>query len=257
MDELRKPFFFIALAAIVLVVLLEVGTRLLLGGQDVGADLAGQSAHLGVAVPPDARTPPGLGVAYLALVDGCLLFTVALMGVGLVVPQRLHGRVQSVATFVFALSTVILAIVLIVVALAMLILMVTLLLAFPFGTIAYLIGWGFFPRGQTTALLGLVMFLKLVFGGFLLAAQPRFIANKGLVLLTLTSLLCTIVVEFLQGLVPGILVSITDAVAAIVVGIVAVVWAVVLLIGSIPGMVRAAKATARPPKALPAVGSAG
>ena len=252
METLRKPFFFVALAAMVLVVLIEVGTRLLLGGQDVGADLAGQAGNLGVDVPATANTPPGLGVGYLALVDAALLFTVGLMGVGLVLPQRLHGRVQGIATFVFAIVLIIVGIALLLVAIGLLILMVTLLFAFPFGTIAYLIGWGFFPRGQTTALLGLVLFLKLVFGGFLLAAQPRFIANKGLVLLTLTSLVCTIVVTFLQGIVPGILVSITDAIAAIVLAVVAIVWAVVLLIGSIPGIVRAARATARPPKALPA-----
>jgi hypothetical protein len=40
-------------------------------------------------------------------------------------------------------------------------------------------------------------------------------------------------------------VSITDAVAAIVVGILAVIWALILLIGSIPAILRAI----RPPSA--------
>ena len=75
-------------------------------------------------------------------------------------------------------------------------------------------------------------------------AQPRFVQNKGLVLLTLTSLICNIVCEFLHGIVPGILVSITDAIAAIVFSIVAIIWAIVLLIGSIPGIIRALQVSA-------------
>jgi hypothetical protein len=228
----------------ILVVLLETGSRFLLAGHDVGAQLAGQAQALGVGVPADAQSPPGLGIGYLALVDAVALFTVLLMGSGLVVPQRIAGRVQGIATLVFAILLILGALVLLFIAIAKLILMVTLLFAFPFGTIAYLIIWGFFPRGTTTALLSLLMFLKLVFAVFLLLAQPRFIQNKGLVLLTLTSLICNIVASFLQGIVPGILVSITDAIAAIVFAIVAIIWAIVLLIGSIPGIVRALQTTA-------------
>jgi hypothetical protein len=60
---------------------------------------------------------------------------------------------------------------------------------------------------------------------------------KGLVLLVLTSLVCNIIVAFLHGLVPIILVSIFDNIAALVVGIVAIVWAIVLLVLSIPSIV--------------------
>jgi hypothetical protein len=244
MEKLKTPFFFVALAAMILVVLLEIGAPLLLGGHDVGAQLAGQANQLGVAVPADAQTPPGLGIGYLALVDGLVLFTVALMAVGLVVPTRIQGRIQGIATFIFAILLIIAGLILLIVAIVKLILMVTLFFATPFGTIAYLIIWGFFPRGHTTALLSLIMFLKLVFGVFLLLAQPRFVQNKGLVLLTLTSLLCNIIATFLQGIVPVILVSITDAIAAIVFAIVAIIWAIVFLIGSIPGIVRALQTTA-------------
>jgi len=181
-----------------------------------------------------------------------VLFTVALMGVGLVLPVRIQGRIQGVATLVFSVLLIIAALVLLVIAVAQLILMVSLLLAVPFGTIAYLILWGFFPRGQAGVLLSLLMFLKLVFAGMLVAAQPRFLANKGLVALTLTTLVCTIVIAFLHGLVPGILVSITDDVAAIVFAVVGIVWAIVLLIGSIPAIVAAvrvsATASVRPPR---------
>ena len=147
-------------------------------------------------------------------------------------------------TLVFAILLILGAIVLLIVAIGELLLMVTLLLAIPFGTIAYLILWGAFPRGQADVLLSLLMFLKLVFAGALLLAQQRFIQNKGLVALTLTSLLCNVVAAFLQGLVPLILVSILDDVAAIVFAIVGIIWAVVLLIGSIPAIVKAVKASA-------------
>jgi hypothetical protein len=242
-DRLRTPFFVVALAAMILVVLVEVGSPFLVGGHDVGATLA-SAGPAGVTLPAGAVSPPGRAIAYLALVDGIALFTVALMGAGLLVPDRLHGRLQGIVTLVFAILLILGAIVLLVVAIGELLLMVTLLLAVPFGTIAYLILWGAFPRGQADVLLSLLMFLKLVFAGALLFAQQRFIQNKGLVALTLTSLLCNVIAAFLQGLVPLILVSILDDVAAIVFAIVGIVWAVVLLIGSIPAIVKAVKASA-------------
>jgi hypothetical protein len=244
MERLKTPFFLVSVAAMILVILIETGSSFLLGGHNVGADLAGQANSLGVAVPAGAQTPPGLGIRYLALVDAAVLFTVGLMAVGLLVPQRIQGRVQAVATLIFAILLILGALVLLFVAILKVILMVALFFAFPFGTIAYLIIWGSFPRGHTTVLLSLIMFLKLVYCVFLLIAQPRFLMNKGLVLLSLTSLICNIVVSFLQGLVPGVLVSITDGVAAIVCAIVAIIWGIVLLIGSIPGIVRALQTSA-------------
>jgi hypothetical protein len=248
MERLRTPFFLVSLGAAILVILVETGARFLVGGpvggHDAGAALAGQAAQLGVATSGGGSTPPGLGMPYLALVDAVVLFTVGLMGVGLLTPQRVQGRVQGVATLVFGILLVLGALALLAIAILKLILMVTLLFAFPFGTIAYLIIWGGFPRGTTMGLLSVVMFLKLVFAVFLLLAQPRFIQNVGLILLTLTSLVCNVVLAFLQGIVPGILVSITDALGAIVFAIVAAIWALVLLFGSIPGIVLAVESTA-------------
>jgi hypothetical protein len=242
MQRLRVPFFAVALAAILLVVLVELGEPLILGGQRTGAALAGQADALGVSVPAQAHTPPGRGIPYLALVDGVALFTIALMGLGLLLPARLHGRLQGVITLIFAILLTIGAIGLAIVAVGQLILMVSLLFAPPFGTIAYLILWGSFPRGEASVLLSLLMFLKLVFAGSLLLAQPRFLQNKGLVALVLTSILCTIAAAFLQGLVPAVLVSILDEVAAIVFAVVGAIWGIVLLIGAIPAIVKAAKA---------------
>jgi hypothetical protein len=258
MNRLRTPLFLVGAAAMLLAVLLEIGASLLLGGHDVTGALLAQAADLDVALPgrpPDAEVtaPPGRAIPYLALVDGVVLFTVGLMAAGLVLPHRLHGRAQGVVTIGFAIMLILTALVLLVVAIVELITMVALFFAFPFGTIAYLIIWGSFPRGEATALLSVLMFLKFVFAGALVLAQPRFVQNKGLVLLVVVSLVCNVVAGFLHGLVPGILVSITDDLAAIVFAVVAIVLAVVLLVGAIPALVRTvqtireARAAAAPP----------
>ncbi|MFI5915160.1 hypothetical protein [Dactylosporangium sp. NPDC051541] len=245
-ERLRTPFFLIALVAMALVVAVELGEHLIVGGFDAGSALTEQAAGAGLQVPAGGpvERPAGLGVPYLALVDVTALFTVALMAAGLLVPAKIQGRLQGIVTLVFAVLLLLAAAGLLVLAIAKVILMVTLLLAFPFGTIAYLIGFGFFPRGTAIVILSLLMFLKFVFAGALAAAQQRFLQNKGLVALVLTSLLCTVVVSFLHGVVPGVLVSITDAVAAIVCAAAAIVWAIVLLIGAVVAIVTAARATA-------------
>ena len=246
MERLRTPFFLMAMAAAGLIVLVEIGATWLIGGALPATELTGAAGDLGVAVPGGGaiEQPTGLALKYLALVDVIPLFVVGLMGVGLLLPDRIEGRAQSIATLVASIVLILTSIVLLIVAFVLLILMVTLLLAFPFGTIAYLIIWGHFPRGQAAAVLALVMFLKLVFAGTLVAAQPRFIQNKGLVLLVLTSLVANLLVAFLHALVPIVLVSILDAIAAIVLAIIAIVWGIVLLVGAIFGIIAAVRATA-------------
>src|SRR6266540_3079803 len=204
MGELRKPFFLIALIAVGLVVLVELGSSLLLGGHDAGQALLTEAAKRGINASgaSDIQQPPGRGIPYLALIDVVAFYTVALME---------------------------------------LLIMVGLFFAFPFGTIAYLAIWGFFPRGDAAVILSLLMFLKLVFAGFLILAQPRFLQNKGLVALIVTSLVANIVVAFLHGFVPIILVSIVDDLAAVIFAIVAIIWAIILLIGSIPAVVKSVR----------------
>ncbi|GIJ20380.1 hypothetical protein [Micromonospora lutea] len=245
MDALRKPFLLLAMLALVLAVDLEVGAGLLLGGGDAGAALVGSAADLGVEVGEVGQVsePSGRGTGYLALVDAAALWTTGLFCLGLVLPERLHGRVQGVGTLVFSIILIIVAVLALVLAFIELTIMVSLFLAPPFGTLAYLALWGFFPVGDAAVLLGLVLLLKLAWAGLLIVAQPRFLQHKGLVLLILTSLLCTVVLEFLHHLVPVILVSILDSVGALVFAIVALVWALVLLIGAVPAIVKAVRAT--------------
>jgi len=142
----------------------------------------GQHASLG-GLPPDAGAvqPPGRGIPYLALIDVIVLFTMALMGAGLLLPDRLHGRVQGVITLVASIVLIVVAVTLLVIASVLLLAMVSLFFAPPFGTIAYLVIWGSFPRGDAAVLLllllllSLLMFLKIVFVVMLVLAQPRFL----------------------------------------------------------------------------------
>ena len=263
METLRKPFFIAALVLIALAVLIELGVPVALphltAGQTASGDLVGlvQSMKGGdeetrqslldaldglergeVDDVLSQPKPPGLAIRYLAMVDGILLFTVAMMAVGLLIRERAHGKLHGCATGLFSLLMILGAIVLIIVALVLLLLMVAMFLAVPFGTLAYLAIYGFFDRGGASAVLSLVMTLRVAFGVCLLLAQRRFLQNKSLVLLTLTAFLASVIISLLQGIVPVFLVSITDALAAIIVGILAVIWAIVLLIASIPSVLK-------------------
>ena len=122
---------------------------------------------------------------------------------------------------------------------ALLILMIALFTAFPFGTIVYLIIFGFFDRTGANVTLSLLMMLKLGFAACLILAHQRFIQNKGLVLIVLTSLAANIIISFSHAIVPVPLVSITDGIAAIVVFVLVVLWAAFFLVGSIVAVTKA------------------
>jgi hypothetical protein len=119
-----------------------------------------------------------------------------------------------------------------------LMIMLALLMSVPFGTMLYMALFGDFPRTDAGHVLAAGMLLKLFFGGFLVAAQERYLQNKGLVFLILSSLLGTIIVQFLHNLVPGILVSITDAAAGFVVGIITFLWGAWFFLRSIPSIIK-------------------
>jgi hypothetical protein len=221
MDRLRTPFLIVAVILLFVIVLIEMGSRLYIG--------SGSTIEL---------PTPGLGVPYLALVDGIVLFIIGMFGLALVVPPRLFGAIQGIISFVFTLLMLLASVFLIFAAIVLLMMMVTLLLAVPFGTIAYFAAFADFDIGAARATLGVLMFLKVAVVILLFLAQQRFVTVKGLVLLMLTSLLANIVVSFLHGLVPLFLVSILDAIAAIIVGVLAAIWALIKLIGSIPAILK-------------------
>ncbi len=218
LGELRKPLFLIAMALILIALLIEIGSGL----------VAGFGARAG-----------GLGVPSLSLLDGLLTFTIALIACSLLIPERAQGRIQGVATLIVSLIVIFAGIAKIFAAIGKLFLMIGLLLSPIFGTIAYFIIFAGFPRGEAAFSLSLLMTLKLFFAGFLVFAHQRFLQNKGLVLLALSSFIATIIIGYLHGFVPGFLVSVTDAIAAIIVALIAVIWAIVFLVGSIISVVKA------------------
>ena len=251
MDRLRKPLFVAALVLAGLVVLLEIGSLAVLEGVESGL------SDIGDLIPTEGELfdvfqdhqsevehlasqdkPPGLAVPYMALLDVIMLFTALSMGLSQLINQRLYTRINAVATLILSLLILIGGIVMIITAIVSLLLMVSLLLAVPFGTLVYLAIYGFFNRGGASAALGLLMVFKLAFSICLVLAHQRFLQNKGLVILIICSFLGNVIISLLHGFVPIFLVSITDAIGAIVVAIIAVVWAVVLLVSAIIALVR-------------------
>ena len=253
-EKLRMPFFIAALVLAAVVVLVQVGAPFILGlasTEDITADTllpTPTPEGLGAALSEvqdqfengfRTEKPPGIAIRTLALVDSILIFTLALMGLSLLIGHRKQARIQGIITLVFSIVIVVLAIVAILIALAKLLLMVSLFLAFPFGTIAYMAIYGFFNRGGASATLGLLMTLKIAFAVCLVLAHQRFLQNKGLILMIITAFLGNVIVGFLHGLVPRFLVSITDAIAAIVVAILALIWAIILLVSAILSIIKA------------------
>ena len=93
-----------------------------------------------------------------------------------------------------------------------------------------------YVREPDARLARMVLQASLLGAVLLILAHQRFLQQKSLVLLILSSLLANLIVGFLHGIVPGILVSITDAIAALVVASLAAAWASVMLIGSLIGV---------------------
>jgi hypothetical protein len=225
LDDLRRPFFVLALVLIVLAMLLEAGSSLLIG----------LSSHL----PAAQAHAQGVGVSSLAVLDALLILTVALMATSMLFPERLHGRLQGLVTLIVSLIVLLGSITLLLLAIAWVSLMLGLLFAPIFGTLAYLAIYGDFDRGGAATILSAVMLLKMGFAVFLVLAHQRFLENKGLVLLVATSLIAVLVVSFLHSLVPTFLVSITDMVGAIIVAVIALVWSIIFIISSIVATVKA------------------
>ncbi|HWO22620.1 MAG TPA: hypothetical protein VNO30_27865 [Kofleriaceae bacterium] len=254
LDRLRRPFFVAALIAWLLVVLVELGAGLL-PVPDVSA------TELRAAIlrdrPPDEPPPsdaelqgmvrarreepprPGYAITALVAFDGLVFLGLFWMGAALVISRRLVGRVQGIISLIVALVTIVISIVAVIVLITLLLVMVGLLLAPPFGTLAYLAIWGFFARGAAAATLGILLMLKLAAAVLLVLAQQAFLKNVRLLILLGLSLVLTVIVSFLHGFPPGILVSITDVVAALIILVVAILWAIVLLIGSIVATIKA------------------
>ncbi len=228
MEQLRKTFFIASLVILAIAFLAELGSGLLLPTVKGGAIEAART---------NAPTP-GFGIPYLALLDVLLVFTMSLIALGIWLPERVHGRVQGIATLIVSILVLLASIRAIFKAFIALVIMVTLLLSPIFGTAAYFVIYASFNRGGAELTLGWAMFLKLLFAVFLVLGHQRFLQSKSLVVLILVSLLATFVVQFLIDFPPGVLVSITDALAGLIVAIITLVMAIFYLIFSIVSVIR-------------------
>ena len=250
MDTLRKPFFWLAVGLIAVALLLDIGNLALPRSSDIfsvdptAMDPDVRQAYLEQQAEfnalSNADKPPGLGVPSLGLLDAIALFTVGLMSLSMLVKEQVFGRIQGIVSLIFAILLLLSALgTLLLAALPKLLIMVSLLLSVPFGTLAYLAIYGFFNRGGAAAILSLTLMLKIGFAVSLVVAQQRFLQNKGLIFIVLLALVGNVLVSFLHGFVPIFLVSITDAIAAIIVAILALIWAILLLIGGVIGIIKA------------------
>ena len=225
-DTLRKPFFVVALILLALAVLAEMGTGIYMFA-------VGDEASM-----RDIATP-GWGIPYLAVLDGLVLFTILLIGAPLLITDRVHGRIQGIITLIVSFFAFLGAVAMIFSARGLLLLIVCLLMAIPFGTAVYMAKYASFAKGPAAGTLSLIMGLKIGFVVLLVMAHQRFLENKGLVLIILTSFLATIILSFLHGFPPRFLVSITDDIGAIIIAILAAIWALFYLIGAIPAVIKA------------------
>lgn len=243
LGEVRRPVFFLACFALLLVVVVETGSSLALGGGG-----AGPVAAAAVGIPDiepamlagvEAETPPGNGIGYLALIDGYLLFSVIMLGLSFLLSQRAYGRVQGIVTLIVSFCWILLSLVMALVALVLLLVMFGLFVATPFGTIAYLAIWGFFPVSESATVLGLLLFLKLVFVGLLVAAQQKFLQATALMIHLGVSFGLQLVLGLVHGWLPGIVVSLGDQLLALVFAIVSLLGAVWAFVWTIPAVVNA------------------
>ena len=255
MDQLRRPFLILSVVAVGIALLLCLGSNLLteppsaisrlnstFNNPDVQAQLDERGISVGEARDQLAGTatdaPPGLGIPYLALVTGLLLLILVLTALPILIGDRITGTVQGIISIIGGLLGLIGGITMAIVAFSALLLMVSMFLAIPFGTIAYLAIFGSFDTGGAAAITTMVIILLI--GGLILLifAQERFLKSKGLLLLFGTAILLTFVLSLLHSIVPRILVSITDALGALIIAIVGAIWSLVILIGGIVGAIR-------------------
>jgi hypothetical protein len=221
---LRWPFFILALMALLAAFALEIGSNwFLVTPQQAGASSNVQSQ---------------LGIPSLALFDTLFLWTLILMALNITLDRALVGKIQGVLTLIVSIVVIFAGIKTLITAFVLLLVMIALLSSF-FGWIVYLALFGFFDTGSAATVLGAITFFKLACVVLLVLAQQGFLTTTRFIVLVAISLVCDLLLVFLQGLPPGVLVSVTDAIGAIIVSIVAIIYAIVQLVFAVVAIVRA------------------
>ncbi len=185
-----------------------------------------------------AGDPPGLGIPNLALPIGLLLCVLVLMVLATLIGHRATSIVNVVVNIVGGLVGIVVGFIAAIVAFTMLLMLVALFLAAPFGTLAYLAAFGFFDVDASSAALVAILVFLIVGAVFLVVAQQRVLTSKRLMFFVFLVLGLTLVTLILHTIVPGFLVSITDALAALITAIVAVIWGIAMLIGGIIALIK-------------------
>lgn len=210
---------------------------LIAGGAVLASGVLGDTAE---ELAGSERSRPGIGIKGLGLLNLLLAYVLVLMLLDqLPVWQKLAPKVQGIVTFILTLLGLVASIIAIFAALQLLLLMVALLFAPPFGTIAYFALWGSFDTDASRTLLAFVMGLQIAGTIAIVAVNPTLLKNIWLMLLIGTALLMTFVLGLLHAFPPSFLVSITDAIGAIIAGILSAIWMIIFLIGAIIAVVRA------------------
>jgi hypothetical protein len=221
---MRTPFFILALMLLLAAFALEIGSNwILLTPSQSGASSNVQSQ---------------LGIPSLALFDASFVWTLVLMLLGIVLDRALVGRIQGVLTLVISIVIIILGIKTLLTSFILFLIMFALLSSF-FGWIVYIALWGSFDTADAATVLATITFFKLACAVLLVIAQQDYLKSTRFIILLLLSLLLDLLLSFLQGLPPGVLVSVTDAIGAIVISIVAIIYALVQAIFAIVAIVRA------------------
>ena len=252
MESTRKILLIVAVACAALIVTTELGSNLF-SGQALDREAVRRQLEANIEDPDgvdidalvqtslERGAPPGLALTSMALLDGLLLLNVGLFLLGSLVQDRVFAKVQGILTAVVSFLVLIAAFALALIDLGKVLVMVGLLLAVPFGTLAYLAIWGFFDTGSAAVALSVIFVLKLICVVTAALSQPQFLRMKGFILLSACALLANVVVSFLHGEFPLPLVSITDAIGAIVIAVLAIVWALLHFVGALSSVFKALK----------------
>ncbi|HEY1656500.1 MAG TPA: hypothetical protein VGF86_15465 [Candidatus Tumulicola sp.] len=218
--DLRKPPYVFAVIVIAIAVLLEMASNWL--PQEVNAAVGASQ----------------LGISALWLLDISLFWTLFVGALAIIVRRDILGRLQGVATLVLSIVIILVGLKILLTDFILLLIMLALLASF-FGWLVYFPLFAHFDTAQAVQVLGLLTLFKLVALALLIVAQQRFLRQTPLLVLIGLSLLCDLLLSFLHALPPGVLVSVTDALGAIVICIVAIVYALIQAIASIVAIIRA------------------
>jgi hypothetical protein len=177
----------------------------------------------------------GVGLGALAAFDLLILMTLGLIALPFLVTHAVGGRIQGVLTFIGAW----LILLTVLGVLAAVIKLIFLILASLYFPLWYFIIYSDFDVPTATLWLSATMTGKFIVVGLLILAHQRLLENLGLVVLVATSLLLSLLVSVMHSAPPGVFVTITDALAALIILILALIRSIGFMLSSLPAAKKA------------------